>query len=135
MRLLNNGNVEIDGSVSCGAVVESNLQTEAERAADQIVRFEEGDVLCWGDGQLELCAAANDRLVQAVADPDGRPIVIGAEVIKVLGPVQRGDYLVSSHVPGYAMASPSPTFGIVIAQALEDLHGERGLVKAMIRKM
>jgi hypothetical protein len=124
-------------SAWCGALVEANLQTEEEQKADRIDRFEEGDVLCWSPagGHLERCTAADDRLVQAVADPEGRPIVLGAEVVKVIGPVRAGDYLVSSEVPGYAMASPDPGFGTVIAQALEDLEGERGLVKAMIRKM
>jgi len=129
------GDLQLDGSCIGGAYVESNLQTESERTAGGTDRFEEGDVLCWGLDQLELCSSANDRLVQAVADPQGRPIIIGAEVVKVIGPVRAGDYLVSSAVPGYAMTSPNPTFGIVIAQALEDFDGEMGLVKAMIRKM
>jgi hypothetical protein len=38
--------------------------------------------------------------VQAVADANGKPIVIGAEVIKVLGLVQRGDMLAASEVLG-----------------------------------
>jgi len=33
------------------------------------------------------------------------------------------------------MVSPHPGFGVVIAQALEDLTGERRTVKAMIHKM
>jgi len=78
---------------------------------------------------------ANDPLVQAVADRDGKPIVMGAEVIKVIGPVQEGDYLVTSDVPGYAIAARNPTFGVVIAQALESFAGEKGIIKAMIRKM
>lgn len=124
-------------SAWCGAVVEANLQTQEELEAERIDRFQEGDVLCWSpqDQRLEKCAAAHDRLVQAVADPEGRPIVLGAEVIKVVGPVEAGDYLVSSEVPGYAQAASNPALGTVIAQALEDLDGERGLVKAMIRKM
>jgi hypothetical protein len=73
-------------------------------------------------------------LVQAVADVEGRPIVIGAEAIKVLGPVQAGDILVASDVPGYATVNNDPRAGTVIAQALEDFDGEQGLVKAMIRK-
>jgi hypothetical protein len=125
----------VRGNVSCGALTEAHLQTEEELSAERIDRFEEGDVLCWGDGQLETCARAGDSLVQAVADANGRPIVIGAEVIKVVGPVKKGDFLVASNVPGYAMASSSPAFGTVIAQALEDLDGERGIIKAMIRKM
>ena len=70
-----------------------------------------------------------------MADADGRPIVIGAELIKVLGPVKKGDFLVASDTPGYAMAAASPEFGTVIAQALEGFEGEKGIIKAMIRKM
>jgi hypothetical protein len=74
------------------------------------------------------------ELVLAVADANGKPIVIGAEVIKVVGPVHAGDLLVASAVPGYAVANSQPAPGAVIAQALEDLDGERGLIRAMIRK-
>jgi hypothetical protein len=126
--------VSSTGAVSCGALVETNLQTKEERATSQIARFEEGDVLCWGIDQLELCSLANDRLVQAVADASGKPIVLGAEKVKVLGPVQRGDILVASAVPGYAMVNNEPRAGSVIAQALEDFDGKRGIIKAMIRK-
>lgn len=123
-----------DGSIGCGALTENNLQTPEEQAAGRSDRFEEGDVLCWGIAQLEKCSIANDRLVQAVADKSGRPIVIGAEVVKVLGPVKRGDILVASDVPGYATVNNDPMSGSVIAQALEDFDGERGIIKAMIRK-
>ena len=126
--------VNISGSVSCGAYIESNLQTEQQKQEGSINRFEEGDVLCWGIDQLELCSTANDRLVQAVADAQGRPIVLGAEVVKVLGPVQRGDILVAADVPGYAMVNDDPVSGSVIAQALEAFQGEQGVIKAMIRK-
>jgi hypothetical protein len=130
------GNVDVYGAVNCNALVENNLQTEAERAADKISRFGESDVLCWSPEteQLELCTTANDRLVMAVADPNGRPIVMGAEKVKVLGPVLAGDILVASDVAGYAMVNNEPRSGSVIAQALENFSGERGVIKAMIRK-
>ncbi|MBU1750503.1 MAG: hypothetical protein KKA73_22705 [Chloroflexi bacterium] len=128
------GSMQLEGPCITGAFIEANLQTQKEKEAGRIDRFEEGDVLCWGMDQLELCSCANDRLVQAVADPQGRPIVLGAEVIKVIGPVQRGDILVTSNVPGYAMVNNNPVPGSVIAQALEDFDGDRGLIKAMIRK-
>jgi hypothetical protein len=135
---LNAGNLDMNGNsiINCGALTEANLQTPAERIAGGSPRFEEGDVLCWSaqTQRLEKCGTPNDPLVQAVADTGGRPIVIGAEAIKVLGPVRAGDYLVASEVPGYAMVSPHPTFGTVIAQALEDFDGEQGIIKAMIRK-
>ena len=133
---LNAGILDMNGNsiVNCGALTEANLQTAVERKAGGSDRFAEGDVLCWGDGQLGKCAQAGDPLVQAVADAEGRPIVIGAELVRVVGPVKRGDFLVASDVPGYAMAADNPAFGTVIAQALEDLEGEQGLIKAMIRK-
>ncbi len=124
------------GSIMSGAYVEANLLTPKERGSDTIDRFEQGDLLCWSatSEQLERCSTANDRLVMAVADPDGRPIVIGAEPIKVLGPVQAGDILVSSDLPGYARVNNEPKPGTVIGQSLEGFDGEMGLVKAMIRK-
>ena len=128
-----NGDIRVHNA-HCGALVETNLQTEDELAAERVDRFERGDVLCWGDGKLEKCSIPNDSLVQAVADENGKPIVIGAEVVRVLGPVHRGDLLVASSVPGYAMVNNDPTPGTVIAQALEDFEGEKGIIKAMIRK-
>jgi hypothetical protein len=122
------------GIANCGALVEANLQTPAELAAGKSERFEEGDLLCWGLDRLERCTVAGDRLVQAVADAQGRPIVLGAEVVKVLGPVRRGDILVASEVPGYARVDNDPAPGSAIAQALVDFEGDRGLIKAMIRK-
>lgn len=126
-----------NGSIQTGGIIESNLMTPEERADGVIDRFAQGDLLCWAaaDRRLEKCTLAYDRLVQTVADRNGLPIVAGAEPIKVIGPVKAGDYLVASSVAGYAMATPDPTFGVVIAQALEDFNGERGLILAFIRKM
>jgi hypothetical protein len=134
VRIDSSLNMNGHGIANCGALIEANLQTEDELAAGRIDRFQEGDILCWGMDQLELCSKANDRLVQAVADSQGRPIIIGAEAIKVLGPVKRGDILVASDVPGYAIVNNDPSSGSVIAQALEDFDGKQGLIKAMIRK-
>lgn len=122
------------GSILSGAYVEANLMTNEEIRSERIERFAEGDVLCWAGEQLEKCDQPNDRLVQAVADADGRPIVVGAEQIRVLGPIAMGDILVSSRVPGYAMVNNDPRPGTVIGQALEDYDGDAGLIKAMIRK-
>lgn len=124
------------GSITSGAYVEANLMTNEERAAETVERFEQGDLLCWSAAaqQLERCATANDRLVMAVASADGKPIVLGAEPVKVIGPIVAGDLLVSSGVPGHAMADNDPLPGTVIGQALEDLDQESGMVKAMVRK-
>jgi hypothetical protein len=129
------GNINMNGHsvTNCGALVEANLQTAEELSAQRIDRFEQGDVLCWGEGRLEKCSEAGSVLVVAVADANGKPIVIGAEPVKVLGPVHTGDLLVASNVPGYAMvAEGTPALGTVIAKALEDFDGEQGLISAMI---
>jgi hypothetical protein len=128
------GSLDVVGALSHGALIENNLQSATERAAERIDRFSQGDVLCWNDGRLELCAQVGNPLVQAVADKNGKPIVLGAEPIKVLGPVRVGDLLVASDVPGYATVDDDPRPGTIIAQALEDFEEEQGLVKAMIRK-
>ncbi|MBN2001939.1 MAG: hypothetical protein JXA21_01175 [Anaerolineae bacterium] len=128
------GNLTVIGSISQGAMIENNLQTSEELAMKHNDHFSEGDVLCWGEDRLELCAQQGDPFVQAIADANGKPIVMGAEVVKVVGPVQRGDLLVASNVPGYAIAVTDPAPGAVIAQALADFDDDRGVVKAMIRK-
>lgn len=135
-RVYGNGDARVAGNLTCGGYIETNLQTPDEQTAIQIERFEEGDLLCWEPEveRLELCTTPNERLVMAVADPNGKPIVMGAEFVKVLGLVKAGDILVSSDVPGYAMVNNDPLPGTVIAQALEDFEGEFGVIKAMIRK-
>lgn len=89
------------GSITSGAYIEANLQSREERISGGNPLFEQGDLLCWDAErqQLELCHTANDRLVMAVADRSGKPIVLGAEPIKVLGPVKAGDILVASSTP------------------------------------
>lgn len=135
-RVSMTGPLDMGGNpiVDQGALIEANLQTPGEQAAERIERFSEGDVLCWEDGQLELCAERGTRMVQAVADADGKPIVLGAEQVKVFGPVREGDFLVASAVPGVAAVDNTPAPGTVIAQALEPFAFGRGTIKAMIRK-
>jgi len=134
------GNAKIRVSqVIQGATIETQLMTPDELEGETIPRFSRGDLLCWDweAGQLEMCAESLSPLVVAVADENGKPIVLGAEPVKVLGPVQPGDLLVASDVPGYAIAwsqvgEGSPPVGVVIAKALERFDGGQGMIKAMI---
>lgn len=130
----------VRGSITQGAIIEKNLQTEEELLAGEIPRFDEGDVLCWDAEQqaLTLCVNEGSLLVVAVADAKGRPIIMGAEPIKVIGPVDAGDLLVASGTAGYAMAwrqhyGTEPPQGTVIAKALESQkHNETGSIMSMI---
>jgi hypothetical protein len=51
-------------------------------------------------------------------------------VSAVNGPVEAGDLLTTSRVPGYAMRATDPlaSHGAILGKAMEDLKGERGLV-------
>lgn len=130
-------NLHVNGSITQGAIIERNLQTEEELSAGHIERFDQGDVLCWDaiTQQLAHCTESNSQLVVAVADELGRPIIMGAEPIKVIGVVVAGDLLVASKVAGYAevwSASEPPPTGVVIAKALEGQASGKGLIKALI---
>jgi hypothetical protein len=131
---IKNARLDMNGNpiINQGAMIEANLQTAGELAAERIDRFEQGDVLCWLGERLEKCNEDSDRRVVAVANEKGLPIVIGAEPIRVLGPVQVGDLLVASNVAGYAMVNNAPAPGTVIAKALEAFDGKQGVIKAMI---
>ena len=96
-------------------------------------------MVVWQNDRLVKSTEANDPTVFGVAKvtddrPAGSPVTLGIFVVKVTGPVREGDILVTSQISGYAMATDDPAPGAAIAQALEDFEGERGLIKAMIRK-
>jgi hypothetical protein len=110
---------------------------------------DDGYVLTWESGKLVMSHQARDRRVFGVSDysagavrtesdaarPEScLPAISGAFVIMVTGAVAEGDLLVTSELPGHAMADSDPAPGTVIAQALEAFDGESGLIKAMIRK-
>ncbi len=123
----------------CSAYIENNLMSIEQHDLDdgeRASRFPEGSVLVWSEGGMALATAADDPMVQAVANDKGRPIVLGAELIRVMGPVAEGEFLVTSGVEGVAVAAEGYAPGTVIAQALEDHDGmDEALILAMIRKL
>jgi hypothetical protein len=53
----------------------------------------------------------------------------------VIGKVAKGDMLVASNVPGYAIVNNTPTVGSVIGKALADkLDGDRGVIEVVVGK-
>jgi len=54
---------------------------------------------------------------------------------KVIGKVQKGDMLVASAIPGYAMVNNTPGVGTVIGKALEDkTTTDRGVIEVVVGK-
>lgn len=140
LMLEETGDLYIKGSLTSNAYIEGNLQTIEERNSEKIERFLLGDVLCWNVDlkSLEKCETTASPLMVAVADENGKPIILGAETVKVLGPVNIGDLLVSSDTPGYAIAwwqvgEGTPPTGIVIGKALEGTTKETDLLKMLIK--
>lgn len=136
--------VEASGLVSIpnlqtGGVVEANLQTPEELAAERIDRFVQGDVLCWNSTarQLERCTEFASPLVAAIANANGKPLIVGVEPVRVCGAIQPGDLLVASDQPGCAVAwaqsgAGNPPPGVVIAKALDASSQGETTVLAMI---
>jgi len=52
----------------------------------------------------------------------------GFRMTKVTGHIKTGDLLVSSGIPGYAMASDEPGMGAILGKAAEDFNGEKGTI-------
>jgi hypothetical protein len=114
-----------------GAFMESNL------SSFEIKGNPTGTVLIWKDGKAIPCEEEYDVTVLGVAaDNNESPIIIGAEPVLVTGPINEGDFIVTSDKRGHGKKGFSNNlFGKVIAQALESGEGDSYTIKAMIRKM
>tara|TARA_R110002020_G_scaffold208138_1_gene413774 strand:+ start:27 stop:689 length:663 start_codon:yes stop_codon:yes gene_type:complete len=109
-----------------------------ENASDSKIKFyKNGTILVLDEnGNLKPCEKENDNLVFGVSKRDfEQPIVLGAEPVLITGPIEVGDYIVTSNKQGHGQAMKENKFGTVIAQAMEKGDGESYNIKAMIRKM
>jgi hypothetical protein len=110
---------------------------EENASSSKIKFYPNGTILVLDeDGQLKPSEKENDTLVFGVSKRDfEQPIVLGAEPILITGPIEVGDYIVTSNKQGHGQAIKEHKFGTVIAQAMEKGDGESYNIKAMIRKM
>ncbi len=119
--------------------VPSNPSMAVVAESSPSVGFGLGDVLCIDPANpnpdaLVLCTVPGSPLVTAVAGADGQSVLVGTASIKVSGPVQVGDFLVASSIPGVAVVNNNPAPGTVIAQALEVNPNGTATIRALIRK-
>ena len=60
----------------------------------------------------------------------------GRAPTKVLGKVKKGDILVTSAIPGYAIVNPLAGVGTVIGKALEDKDtDDKGVIEVVIGRV
>ena len=60
--------------------------------------------------------------------------LLGRVPTRVVGPVSKGDMMVSAG-NGYAMACSSPAIGSVIGKALEDFSAEKGIIEVVVGRL
>ena len=61
--------------------------------------------------------------------------LVGRVPVNVIGQVSKGDMLVASAVPGYAIVDNDPKVGSVIGKAIEDkIDNDKGVVETLVGK-
>jgi hypothetical protein len=139
----------LTASIFAGTATTANYGDLAEKyLAD--AEYEEGTVLVFGGAhEVTQSTIFNDRRVAGVislkaahtmnnslvGDHVAVVALQGRVPVKVIGRVQKGDMLVSSGKPGYAIVNNDPRVGTVIGKSLEikTTDGE-GVVEAVVGK-
>jgi hypothetical protein len=113
--------------------------------------YEPGTILVFGgDAEVTITDTKADHRVAGVVSTNPAYLMNnglqGANVVsvalqgrvpcKVLGKVSKGDLLISSAVPGYAMVGQAPTVGTVIGKALENKDYEgKGIIEVVVGRV
>ena len=108
-----------------------------------------GTVLIFGgDKEVTSSTLANDRKVAGVVSTNpghmmnsglegGVYIALTGRVpCRVIGTIKKGDLMVTSDIPGVAMANNDPKMGTVIGKALEDYDSQEvGLIEVVVGRV
>lgn len=120
----------------------------AERYTSDII-YEPGTVVIFGgDAEVTQSTSENDRRVAGVISTNPAHLMnselangvnvalTGRVPCKVVGTVKKGDLMVTSHIPGVAMANNDPKMGTVIGKALEDYNSpEVGVIEVVVGRL
>ena len=130
-----------------GVATEAKYADLAEKyQADQ--NYESGTVLVFGgDEEVTVTDRKQDTRVAGVVSTDPAYLMNseldtentvalalqGRVPCKVLGVVQKGDILVTSAIPGYAIATDNPTVGTIVGKALENKNDDgKGVIEIVV---
>ena len=143
------GTITGDWSLSSGSKLQSTYADLAEMySAD--AEYEVGTVLVFGgDAEVTTTDAKGDHRVAGVVsaepafvmnqDCPGIATCIalqGRVPVKVIGKVQKGDMLVSSAIPGYAIVNNTPNVGTVIGKAVGTKEDDaKGIVEVVVGRV
>jgi hypothetical protein len=98
-----------------------------------------------GQHEVHICNSYMSTLVAGIVTTDPAyimnaninceyPVAIalqGRIPAKVIGPVRRGDMMVSAN-NGYAISCKSPVMGTVLGKALTNFEGDAGIIEIMV---
>ena len=143
------GTITGDWSLSSGSKLQSTYADLAEMySAD--AEYEVGTVLVFGgDAEVTTTDAKGDHRVAGVVsaepafvmnqDCPGIATCIalqGRVPVKVIGKVQKGDMLVSSAIPGYAIVNNTPNVGTVSGKAVGTKEDDaKGIVEVVVGRV
>lgn len=149
------GNATISGYANLRVNTLTGTATAAQYA-DLAERYhsdmpmEAGDVVCFGgEAEITKCAMEADTKVAGIistapafmmnkdaGDDATHPYVAlsGRVPCKVTGKISKGDMLMASGKPGYAMAGDYKG-GAMIGKAIEDFDGEEGVIEVLVNLM
>jgi hypothetical protein len=140
----------LKASIFSGTASAANYADLAEKyVAD--VAYEPGTVLVFGgDNEVTICTEKGDRKVAGIVSTDPAylmnnalegdtvvPLALTGRVpCNVIGTVAKGDMLVTSAIPGYAIVNNDPKLGTVLGKAVgaKDTEG-RGVVEVVVGRM
>ena len=142
-----NGAGDIWANIMNGTATSAQYADLAEKYTSD-AEYAPGTVVVFGgDKEITISTQHMDRRVAGVisTDPahlmnagiDGLAVALTGRVpCKVVGTIRKGDMLVSSDVPGVAIAELDPKMGTVIGKALEDYTStEVGVIEVVVGRL
>ena len=140
---------EIYATLFRGTATESYYADLAENYTSD-ADYEPGTVLVFGgDEEVTVCSSKGDHRVagvvttnpahlmnsELVSDHVSGIALQGRVPCKVIGTVKKGDMLVTSAVPGYAIVDNNAKAGTIIGKALQNKDdGDRGVIEVVVGK-
>ena len=139
------GNITGNWTLTSGSRFQATYADLAEYYAGS-EKIEPGTVVEFGGtDEVQVCNSYMSTLVAGIVTTDPAyvmnsgivcefPVAIalqGRVPVKVLGPISRGDMLVSAE-NGYAKSCKSPMIGTVLGKALTDFDGDTGTIEIMV---
>jgi hypothetical protein len=150
-RTLSTGNSATTGTITgawtltSGSRLQATYADIAEKYTSDII-YESGTVVMFG-GSHEVTAAFGSQSTKVAGIVTTEPAqvlnvdaahavaiaLVGRVPCKVVGKIEKGDLLVTSHIPGVATNTSFPRTGALIAKALEDYDSiEVGTIEVMV---